>query len=277
MNWIQSALMGFVSGLAEPMPLSAEAHRGLMSRLMGTGTVSPLFLLSCHLAVLIVVLLGGNLDIQRLRKTAKHLKTPSRRRTGHTDLNSAGTLRLLRSAAILAVAGRLLSYYMAESAYRLWLVAILLVLGGFVIWAPAHMRTANKDGRHLTALDGTFMGLGALLAAIPGFSLVGCVTAFGSMLGAQRRYAVRFAWILLCINLAAAVVMDGLALAGSGFSFELSELFSAGLGAAFAALGARIGIQLILSRIRSNAGDLTGFCYYNWGQALLCLALFLLV
>ena len=34
MNWIQSALMGFVSGLAEPMPLSAEAHRGLMSRLM---------------------------------------------------------------------------------------------------------------------------------------------------------------------------------------------------------------------------------------------------
>ena len=59
MNWIQSALMGFVSGLAEPMPLSAEAHRGLMSRLMGTGTVPPLFLLSCHLAVLIVVLLGA--------------------------------------------------------------------------------------------------------------------------------------------------------------------------------------------------------------------------
>ena len=45
----------------------------------------------------------------------------------------------------------------------------------------------------------------------------------------------------------------------------------------FAAAGARLGIYLINSRIRSNAGDLTGFCYYNWGQALLCLALFLLV
>ena len=277
MNWIQSALMGFVSGISEPMPLSAEAHRGLMSRLMGTGTVPPLFLLSCHLAVLIVMLIWGNLDIQRLRKTSKLLKTPARRRTGHPDLNSAGTLRLLRSAVILALAGRLLSYYMAESAYRLWLVAIPLTLGGFLIWAPIHMRTANKDGRHLTALDGTFLGLGALLAAVPGFSLVGCVTAFGSMLGAQRRYAVRFAWILLCVNLTAAVVMDALALVGSGFSFQLSELLSAGLGALFAGLGARIGIQLILSRIRSNAGDLTGFCYYNWGQALLCLALFLLV
>lgn len=277
MNWIQSALMGFVSGLSEPMPLSAEAHRGLLSSLLGTEAVSPLFLFCSHLAVLIVMLVWGKLDIKRLRRTFKLLRTPARRRTGHPDLNSAGTLRLLRTAAVLAVAGRLLSYYMAGSVYRLWILAIPLTISGFVIWAPTQMRTANKDARHLTALEGTFIGLGALAAALPGFSLVGGVTAMGSMFGTQRRYAVRFAWLLLCINLATAVVMDALALAGSGFSFALSELLSAGLGAAFAAAGARLGIYLINSRIRSNAGDLTGFCYYNWGQALLCLALFLLV
>ena len=277
MNWIQSALMGFVSGLSEPMPLSAEAHRGLISTLMNTGTVPPLFLLACHLAVLIVMLVWGKLDIKRLRKTFRLLRTPARRRTAHPDLNSAGTLRLLRTAAILAVAGRLLSYYLTGWTYRLWILALPLALSGFVIWAPTQMRTANKDGRHLTALEGTFIGLGSLAAALPGFSLVGGVTAVGSMFGTHRHYAVRFAWILLCINLATAVVMDALTLAGSGFSFELSELLYAGLGAVFAALGARIGIQLISSRIRSNAGDLSGFCYYNWGQALLCLALFLLV
>ena len=277
MNWIQSALMGFVSGLSEPMPLSAEAHRGLMSTILGTGTVPPLFLFCTHLAVLIVMLVWGKLDIKRLRKTFKLLRTPARRRTAHPDLNSAGTLRLLRTAAILAVAGRLLSYYLTGWTYRLWILAIPLALSGFVIWAPTQMRTANKDGRHLTALEGTFIGLGSLAAALPGFSLVGGVTALGSMFGTQRRYAVRFAWLLLCINLATAVVMDALTLAGSGFSFELSEVLCAGLGAVFAAIGARLGIHLISSRIRSHAGDLTGFCYYNWGQALLCLALFLLV
>lgn len=277
MNWIQSAMMGLISGLSEPMPLSAEAHRGLLSRMMGLGTVPPLCLLACHLAVLIVMLTWGGLDIRRLRKTAKLLKTPARRRTAHPDLNNAGTLRLLRTAAILALAGRLLASYLAPASYRLWLVAVPLTLSGLLIWFPSHMRTANKDGRHLTALDGTLMGLGALLAAIPGFSLVGGVTAIGSMLGVQRRYAVRFAWLLLCVNLAAAVVMDGLAVVSGGLSFELQELLSAGLGAVFAGLGARIGIQLILSRIRSNTGDLTGFCYYNWGLALLCMALFLLV
>lgn len=277
MNWIQSIMMGLISGLSEPMPMSAEAHRGLLSRMMGIGTVPPLFLLACHLAVLIVMLTWGGLDIRRLRKTAKLLKTPARRRPAHPDLNDAGTLRLLRTAVILALAGRLLSYYLADAAYRLWLMAVPLTISGLVIWAPTQMRTANKDGRHLSALDGTLMGLGALLAAVPGFSLVGGVTSIGSMMGVQRRYAVRFAWLLLCVNLAAAVVMDGLAVVSGGLSFELQELLSAGLGAVFAGLGARGGIQLIRSRIRSNVGDLTGFCYYNWGLALLCMALFLLV
>ena len=270
-------MMGLLSGLSEPMPMSAEAHRGLLSRMMGIGTVPPLFLLACHLAVLIVMMTWGGLDIQRLRKTAKLLKTPARRRPAHPDLNNAGTLRLLRTAAILALAGRLLSCYLADTAYRLWLVAIPLILSGFLIWAPTQMRTANKDGRHLSAADGTLMGLGALAAAVPGVSLTGGVTAISSMLGVQRRYAVRFAWLLLCVNLAAAVVLDGLAVIAGGLSFELQELLSALIGALCAGLGARIGIQLILSRIRSNAGDLTGFCYYNWGLALLCMALFLLV
>ena len=71
--------------------------------------------------------------------------------------------------------------------------------------------------------------------------------------------------------------MDVLALAGGSLDFEMQELLSAVLGAAAAALGTRLGIQIIDSRIRSNAGDVTGFCYYNWGQAILCLVLFLLV
>lgn len=277
MNWIQSVVMGFFSGLAEPMPLSAEAHRGLLSRLLGVGTTPPLFLLATHLAVLLAVLAWGKLDIKRLRRTAKQLKTPARRRTSHPDLNNAGTLRLLRRAALLAVVGRLLGFYLEFVADRLWLVAIPLLLSGLLIWAPSQMRTANKDGRHLTNQEGTILGLGSLAAAVPGLSLVGTVTAIGSMMGVHRRYVVRFAWLLLSISLGTAVVMDALAVAGGSLDFGLQELLSAGLGAAAAALGTRIGIQLIESRIRSNAGDLTGFCYYNWGQAILCLVLFLLV
>ena len=71
LNWLQSAMMGFVSGLAEPLPLSGEAHRGLLRQLFGIQSEGPLFLLACHLAVLVVVLLTGRLELNRLRRTRR--------------------------------------------------------------------------------------------------------------------------------------------------------------------------------------------------------------
>lgn len=277
MNWLQSVMMGFTSGLCEPMPLSAEAHRGLLRHFFDLESEGALFLLLCHIAVLTVVLWAGKLELRRLRRTAKLLRTPARRRTGHPNLNSAGTLRLLRPAALLAVIGRLLAVHLGFVADRLYLLPFPLLLSGLLLWLPTQLRTANKDGRHLTAADGALMGLGALASAVPGISLVGATVSIGSIRGAQRQYAVRFAWLLLVVSLMTAIVMDLLAVAGTGFRFGLTELLSAGIGAVSAAAGAYLSIHAVRALARPAADGFGGFCYYNWGQALLCLALFLLV
>ena len=60
-------------------------------------------------------------------------------------------------------------------------------------------------------------------------------------------------------------------------SFGLNQLITVGLGGLAAAIGAWLAIQAIRSRTRAGAGGINGFCFYNWGMALLCLALFLLV
>lgn len=277
MNWLQRVMMGFVSGLCEPMPLSAEAHRGLMRYFFGLSSIEPLFLLACHAAVLIVVLSAGRLELRRLWRTAKILHTPQHRRTGHPNLNQAGTLRLLRSTAVLAIIGRLLSFRLQSVADRFWLLALPLIVSGLLLWLPTHIRTANKDGRHMTGIDGLLLGLAALPAAVPGISLVGAVLAMASMRGTQRQYAVRFTWMLLALSLLTAVVMDLLLVIRSGASFTMAGLLQAGLGGAAAALGSWVAIHIIRSRTRSGASGITGFCFYNWGMALLCLALFLLV
>lgn len=277
MNWSQSVMMGFLSGLCEPLPMSAQAHRALLRRMMGVESEGTLFLLCCHIAILTVLLAAGRLEIRRLRRTGKLLRTPPRRRTGRPELNSAGTLRLLRSGAVLVLAGRLLAPRLEFLCERLWLLAVPLFVSGLILWIPTLLRTANKDGRHLAAVDGTLMGLGALMAAVPGLSLVGTATAVGSVRGADRSYALRFAWLLLSISMAAAICMDLLALITGGFTFVLEELLVALLGAAAAALGTYLAIQLARSVTRPGRSGLSVFCYYNWGQALLCIALFLLV
>ena len=277
MNWLQSVMMGFISGLCEPMPISAEAHRSLLGHFFGLPTLEPLFLLACHTAVLIVVLSAGRLELRRLWRTGKLLRRADRRRNSHPSLNQAGTLRLLRVAALLTIVGRLLAIRLQTVTSRLWLLALPLIVSGLLLWLPTHIRTANKDGRHLTAVDGMLMGLAALVAAVPGISLVGAVLAIASMRGTHRQYAVRFAWLLLSMSLMTAVVMDLLMVIRGDLSFGLQQLLCAGLGGAAAALGAWVGIHAIRSRTRPGAGGVAEFCFYNWGMALLCLALFLLV
>lgn len=276
MNWIQSLLVGLISGLTEPMPLSAEAHRGLLRHFFGQSAEGPLFLLACHCAVLLVLLTVGGLELGSLRRIAQLQRQPRRRRT-HINLNQAGTLRLLRFALIPAVLGRLLSGYFAVNAENLWILPITLTLSGLLLWLPGRFRTANMDGRHLTPADGLMLGLGAMTATFPGFSAVGAVLALGSIRGLQRHYALRIAWILTAASLAAAVGLDALALAGTGFHFALPEILSALLGGIAAAVGTNIAVYAMRSLSRSGGDGIGGFCFYNWGMALLSLLLFLLV
>lgn len=276
-NWIYSALTGFICGLCEPLPLSADAHRGLMRHFFGLESDSPLFLLMYHCAVLAVVLGAGRLELRSLHRTAKLLRSPKRRRAVHPNLNQAGTLQLLRQALIPALIGRMLCLYFGFITDRLWMMAITLFLGGLLLWIPGLFRTANRDGRHLGAADGILLGLGALTAAVPGFSAVGGVLSLGSLRGFHRSYTLRIAWILLCAGLAAAIGMDLLTIAGMGFRFKLADILSALLGAVSAAVGAYVSIHAMRALCRPGRSGAGGFSFYNWGLALLCIALFLLV
>ena len=276
-SWLQSAMLGFVSGLSEPLPLSAEAHRAVLSRFFGIDGFIPLLLFLCHLASLVVVLLVGRLELKRLRRTAKLLKIPARRRTVHPELNSSGTLKLLRTALPIAVIGRLLGFYLTVIGQKLYLLTLTLILGGIILHIPTHMRTANKDGRHLGKVDGMLMGLGFGLSAIPGVSGVGAAVSVGLIQGADRRYAVRFAWMLLCAGLCASMGIDVLRIIGAGMEFDLSLLLSAVVCAVSAALGTMLAVRLMFALIRRGGAGISGFSYYNWGLALLCMALFLLV
>ena len=277
LSWLQSAMLGFVSGVSEPLPVSAEAHRAILGKFFGVAQINPLILFFCHLAVLVVVLLCGNLELNRLRRTQKILKTPPRRRTGHPELNSAGTLKLLRTALPILVVGRILGVYLAPIGRKLYLLSLTLILSGLILYLPARMRSANKDGRHLARLDGMLMALGGALGAVPGISCVGAAISLGLIRGAERRYALRFAWILLCAVECISLGLDLMAFLGTGAKINLALILSAALAGLAAAAGAWLAIRMMFALARRDRIGISGFSYYNWGLALLCMALFLLV
>ena len=277
LSWLQSAILGFVSGLSEPLPLSPEAHRAILGKFFGGGELNPLILFACHLAPMVVVLLTGSLELKRLRRTRKILKTPPRRRTGHPERNSAGTLKLLRTAVPSVLVARRLRVYLSGIGNKLYLLTLTLTLCGLILHIPTHMRTANKDGRHLIGFDGMLMAAGIGLGSLPGVSAVGAAVSLGPIRGAARRYALRFAWILLCIALAVSLGLDVLAILGTGLEFDLELILCALLAGAAAAAGSWLAVRMMLALVRRGGYGISGFSYYNWGLALRCLALFLLV
>ncbi len=272
-NWLRSALFGLFTGFAGPTALSEEAHWGLLSYLLGGVEPGPLFLLFCHGAVLLAVFSGGHLDLGRLRWADKLRKRPSRRRSGKADRNSLGTLSLLRTAGVLSAAGGLLAAAMRSGAQRLYILPLPLVLCGILLWYSGTISGGSRDGRHVSPVDGLVLGLGGLLSAIPGVSLVGVTCALSALLGLSRNYAVRISWLLLLVRLLTLLALDAVALVSADLT--IAAVTEAAIGGVLAGLGAWLGMFTMRCLIRGSGVD--GFCYYNWGMALLCLVLYLIV
>lgn len=272
-NIIQSLLMGFVSGLAELLPISAEGHRSLLRLCFGVESEGALFLLLTHIASLTVVLVGCKGDIARLRRARRLMQTSARRRRQQPDLTSVSTIRHLQNAAVIVVLGRLLSRSLTFMGEKMYLLSAAALVNGVLLWLPNVFRSGNKDSRNMAKIDGFLMGLGAGASAVPGISPVGAAVSAGVARGVERKFALRFAYLLLIPALAVSICFDLLAIIAGGVSLSAMSLVAAVAGAACAALGSWIGLRLMQALSRGKGYTL--FSYYSWGFALLCFVLFL--
>lgn len=276
MSWLQSLIMGFVSGFAEMLPISADAHRLILRTIFGIPTEDAFFRLFCHLGSLLMLLWLLQSDIRHLRRTNRIMKIPPKRRRQNLDLASSFTLRLLKVSFLVMLVGRLLVSKLTFIQNRPGYISIALLINGVILLVPALIRNGNMDSRNMPKIIGVVMGIGGGLAGIPGISHMATVTSFAISSGVDRRYALHFASILLIPNLAIDVLFDlTTIMVGSGAAMNAKALSIALLGGCFAALSTYLGVRL-MRRISQRRG-FDCFAYYCWGAALLCYILFLIV
>lgn len=271
-NLTQSLLMGLVSGICELLPISAEAHRGLLRLCFGLESEGAVFLLLCHIAVLTVLVVVYQHDIAKLRRAARLMKS-GRRRHQQPDFASACTLRHFQTAAMIVVVCRLFSRMLSFVEGRMHLLFGALLLNGLLLWLPNVMRSGNKDSRNMLRIDSVLMGLAGGLSAIPGVSLVGAVVSVGAVRGVERRFALRFAGMLLIPGLAVSILFDLLAVIAAGALPGLTQMLFALMGAACAAFGSWAALRVM--QALSRGGGYSLWSYYSWGMALICFVLFL--
>lgn len=275
MNLLQSVLMGLVSGFAEVLPISAEAHRALMRTFFGMEYNEPVFLFLVHMACLAALAAFHSSEILKLRRTSALMKIQPKRRRVQPEMSSVFTVRHLKSAAIVMIVlrlfGRQLSFIAGTKSY----LGAAVILNGIILFLPKLVRSANKDSRNMLRVDGLVMGLGAGLGAVPGVSGVGAALSFGIMRGVDRKYALNFVYMLLIPCLVVELALDVLALVGGGLTITAGGLAVALIGAVCAGIGSWLGMRMM--KFLAFSAGFSGFSYYCWGFGLICLILFLTI
>lgn len=273
LSWLQSLLLGLISGFAEVLPVSAEAHRLLLLKMFGVDRDPVVLRLFIHLATIAALHFCCRGHIVRMMRAQRLARIPKRRRKRPLDTDALMDFNLLKTTLIPTVLGVLLYTRLVFLGKEIHYVAGLLALNGIILYVPQFLPGANKESGAMTRIDGLILGLGGALGVLPGISCLGAGVSIGSVRGMDVKKVLNLALLMnIPVNLGL-LVFDVMELAGGSIHLSFGSIFGALLAAAAAFGGIVLGIRL-LQKIAQNLGY-SVFGFYSWTIALLMFFLYL--
>jgi len=254
-TYIQALVMGVVQGLTEFLPVSSSGHLIIVPALLGWHDpfiTSLAFSVMLHIGTLAALLIYFRADWLRLIP-AGFATIRDRSFDGDSDRRLAWLLAVATVPAL--VIGVLLNDPIESQFREPGRVAVLLVVGGAILWL------AERAGsRRLLEVDLTFpralgIGLAQSLALFPGISRSGISIAAGLFTGLKRESAARFSFLLATPVTAAAAAYEGLKVikGDSGVDFQFGPLL-VGLVASF--VFGILAIAVLLRYLRTRSTDI---------------------
>jgi undecaprenyl-diphosphatase len=248
---IQALVMGVVQGLTEFLPISSSGHLILVPYLFGWDDpflTSLAFSVVLHGGTLAALLVYFRDDWRRLIP-AGFATIRDRSFNGDPDRRLAWLIAAATvPAAVIAV---FLNDVIEENVRQAGVVAVMLVIGGVILWAADHYgpRTRKLDG--VTFRGAIGIGFAQALALIPGVSRSGISMSAALFAGLDRTDAARFSFLMATPITAMAVAYEGLKLVRGEVGGAEPVTLVVGVVAAFVA--GILAIAVLLRYVRSNS------------------------
>ena len=276
MTLLNSLILGIIQGVAEFLPISSSGHLSIAQNLLGLGvegTDDVFFDVLLHLGTLGAVFVAYWQDIKEMileffrtigdlagRRTME--KVPPARRL--ILLIVAGTLPLFLILPIKdAVEGLYANTFFVGGA---------LLVTGLLLYFCDRLRKGRKNERSASIVDALIVGLGQAVATCPGISRSGMTISMGCFRGVERRFAVRFAFLLSIPAVLGANILQLKDVAETGVDLALLPAYLVGVAAA--ALSGYLSIRLV--RMVADKGKFGAFAYYCWIAGVVTVVLSLL-
>jgi undecaprenyl-diphosphatase len=238
----QAVVMGVVEGLTEFLPVSSTGHLILLGVLIGfEGPPGKVFEIAIQLGAILAVVM---VYFGKLRGLAMGMWLP-----GLERIYVANILLAFLPALVI---GATLHGPITEALFNPWVVSVALILGGVAIILIERFRPTPRITRveELGWLACLLIGFGQALAMIPGTSRSGATIITALLVGADRRTAAEFSFILAIPTMFAATAyslykvrdtLDGSGLAQIAVGFTVAFLVALVVVRAVIAFIGRVG------------------------------------
>ena len=278
LSLLSSILLGLIQGLAEFLPISSSGHLAIAEHFLGQAGVPAtpdFFDVLLHLGTLVAVFAAYWQDIRDMivelidgvrdlvRGTTPNPIPPARRMI---LLIIVGTLPLFVVLPVKDLVEGLSG--------NIYFVAGALIVTGFLLFASDRVKKGRKTERRAQLLDVLLVGIAQAIATCPGISRSGTTITAGCFVGFDRKFAVRFSFLLSIPAVLGANILT-LKDAIQENSIIVSDIPVYLVGVAVAAVVGYICIRLL--KMIADKGKFGWFAYYCWAVGLIVLALTLVL
>nr|WP_326125724.1 undecaprenyl-diphosphate phosphatase [uncultured Oscillibacter sp.] len=261
---LHAVLLGLIQGVAEFLPISSSGHLAIAEHLLGQAGAADIpgfFDVLLHLGTLVAVFAAYWQDIRDMiaeffggvgdliHGTTPAPVPPARRLI---LLIIVGTLPLF---AVLPVKD--LVEGLGDNMY---FVAGALLVTGCLLFASDRVRKGRKTERTATLADVLLVGAAQAVATCPGISRSGTTITAGCFAGFERRFAVRFSFLLSIPAVLGANILSLKDALEAQVPWEEVPVYLAGV--LVAAVSGYACIRLL--KMIAERGRFGFFAYYCW-------------
>jgi undecaprenyl-diphosphatase len=270
---LSSFLLGLIQGISEFLPISSSGHLSIAQNLLGLSAVGKehlFFDVMLHLGTLVAVFIAYWSDIvdmilelfraiDDLIHHRSSVRTPPARRL--LLMVIVGTLPLF---VILPFKDAIESLY-----YNTVFIGCALLVTGVLLFFSDLVRRGHKTEKTATMRDTLIVGAAQAIATCPGISRSGTTICTGTFLGFDRKFAVRFSFLLSIPAVIGANLLDLTHAIHSGIDVSQMPIYLVGI--VTAAVSGYLSIRLL--RMIADKGRFGWFAYYCWGIGIFTLIL----
>lgn len=268
--WL-AALLGFIQGVTEFLPVSSSGHLAVFQRFFGLAEVDMFFDVLLHFATLIAIIVFYHQEIWDMLKELVGFFRDLRHPT--PDAGEPKPARRLVLMIIIATLPLFVILPLNDKIEALssntMFIGIAFLITGMLLFLSDRLKDGRKTERSMTVGDAVKIGLVQAVATLPGISRSGSTITAGMATGLNRSFAVNFSFLMSLPAVLGATIMETKKAIEAGINVSAVPAYLVGM--VIAGVIGYFAIKLL--KIIAEKGKFGRFCYYCFGIGILTIIL----